>query len=100
MLERRFIDLKSQDIKHIDEILLRYVSPNNRDGARRDLVTRFELFKYQVVEDIIARLFPGEENIIRRCEAWCEVINFQPVPLDLSQKDKGNGNTSKGKTNS
>ncbi len=46
MAEGRFIDLKSQDIKHIDEILLRYVSPNNRDSARRDLVTRFELFKY------------------------------------------------------
>ncbi len=49
MAEGRFIDLKSQDIKQIDEILLRYVSPNNRDSARRDLVTRFELFKYQVV---------------------------------------------------
>jgi len=101
MAEGRFIDLKSQDIKHIDEILLRYVSPNNRDSARRDLVTRFELFKYQVVEDMIARLFPGEENIIRRCEAWCEAIVFQPIPLDLSQKDNGseNGNPSEGKTN-
>jgi hypothetical protein len=102
MAEGRFIDLKSQDIKHIDEILLRYVSPNNRDSARRDLVTRFELFKYQVVEDMIARLFPGEENIIRRCEAWCEAIVFQPIPLDLSQKDNGSekGNPSEGKTNS
>ena len=34
MAEGRFIDLKSQDIKQIDEILLRYVSPNNRDSAR------------------------------------------------------------------
>ncbi len=56
MAEGRFIDLKSQDIKHIDEILLRYVSPGNRDSARRDLVTRFELFKYQVVEDIGKRV--------------------------------------------
>jgi hypothetical protein len=56
------------------------------------------LFKYQVVEDMIARLFPGEENIIRRCEAWCEAIVFQPVPLDLSQKDNGseNGNSLRG----
>jgi hypothetical protein len=50
-----------------------------------------------VVEDMIARIFPGEENIIRRCEAWCEAINFQPFPMDLYQKD--NENLSVGKTN-
>jgi hypothetical protein len=76
MAEGRFIDLKSPDIKQIDEILLKYVHPNSRDSARQDLVTRFKLFKYQVVEDTIAKIFPGEENIIRRCEAWCEVIDF------------------------